>query len=454
MPPIGIGLSTAPKRVGGWFANMSGTSVYSPSLRLDSSGNSYAVNGNVVRKISPQGKILWEKIVSDGTYDSIDVSPAGEIVLGGKADVIESSVFVSKFVIIRIDTNGSLLWQKYYRTVSTQSSSGTYLNNVSFNSTDLSIYFSGTYDIYVPNTSQWAWAVLVKLDSSGNIVWNRRFTNPWGYSTYGGPVSVDASGNVFWNCKYDPSTLTGYHSLFSKFNSSGTLQWQKNMYGPAADQSNRYFWIQNSVTDSSGNLHVSGWIDPGGFQYQTACAYFAGVDTNGTELYQKYAIAPNILSTGGGAARVVDMVIDGTSIYATSWGHDGSGNNNNTYTDHIFKYNTSGVLQYQREFSTSESTLGYALSVLGNFIYRLGYTWSGKSFFTKFPKDGSNIAKKYSFFNFVWQHIASNWTYSNSPTTIASGPLGSDSGGSIAVQSGLTAITLSNASTTIDLRSI
>jgi hypothetical protein len=432
---------------------MSDTSVYSPKLRLDSSGNSYAVNNGVIRKISPQGKILWEKIISGGTYDTMDVSSSGEIVLGGKQDVVESSTFVTKFVVARIDTNGSLLWQKYYRTVSTNSTSGTYLNSIRFNSSDLSIYFSGTYDIYVPNTSQWAWAVLVKLDSSGNIIWNRRFTNPWGYSTYGGPVSVDSSGNVFWSGRYDPSTLYGYYSFVSKFDSSGTLQWQKNMYGPDTTQANKYFWIHASTVDSSGNLHVSGWIDPGGFQYGTGCPYFAGIDTSGNVIYQKYAISPNILSTGGGSSRVMDMVLDGTSIYAHSWGTDGSANN--TYADHIFKYNTSGVLQYQREFSTGESTIGYGISVFGNFLYRLGYTWSGKSYFTKFPKDGLNVSKKYSFFGFVWQHIASNWTYGNSPTTVASGPLGSDSGGNVAVQtSGLTTLTLSNSSTTMDLRSI
>lgn len=453
MPPIGIGLSTAPKRIGGWFANMSGTSVYSPKIRIDSSGNSYAVNNGVVRKISPAGKILWEKVISGGSYDTMDVSSAGEIVLGGKQDVVESLTSVTKFVVARIDTNGTLLWQKYYRTVSTHSTSGTYLNSIRFNSSDLSIYFSGTYDIYVPNTSQWAWAVLVKLDSSGNIVWNRRFTNPWGYSTYGGPVSIDASGNIFWSGKYDPSGLTGYNSFISKFNSSGTLQWQKNMYGPDSSQTGRYFWIQSSLVDSSGNLHISGWIDPGGFQYQTGCPYFAGIDTNGTVIYQKYAISPDILSTGGGTSRVMDMVLDGADIYSCSWGTDGS--ENNTYADLIFKHNTSGVLQYQRKFSTVENTIGYGLSIFGNYLYRLGYTWSGKSYFTKFPKNGSNVAKKYSFFGFVWQHVASTWTYSNSPTTVASGPLGSDSGGSIEVQTaGLTTMTLSDSSTTLDLRSI
>lgn len=453
MPPIGIGLSSAPKRIGGWFANMSGTTSYNPKLKHDSYGNSYAVNNGVVRKISAQGKILWEKVISGGTYDTMDVTASGEVILGGKTEIVENSNFVTKFVVAKINSSGVLLWQKYYRTVSTNSASASYLNSIKVNPTDSSIYFSATYDIYVTNTSDWTWAILVKLDSSGNISWSRRFTNPWGYGTYGGPVSIDASGNVFWSGKYDPSTIYGINSFISKFDSSGTLQWQKNMYGPDSTQTNRYFWIQTSIIDSSGNLHVAGWIDPGGFQYGTGCPYFAGLDTNGNVIYQKYAISPNILSTGGGTSRVMDMVIDGSIIYASSWGNDGSSNNN--YADHVFKYNTSGVLQYQREFSTEESTVGYGLSIFGNFLYRLGYTWSGKSYFTKFPKDGSNYGKKYSFFNFVWQHIASNWTYANSPTTISSGPLGSDSGGSVAEQtSGLTAMTLSNSSTAIDLRSI
>lgn len=453
MSPIGIGLSTAPKRIGGWFASMFGTTAYQPKVRLDSSGNSYVVNNGVVRKISPAGNIVWEKIISGGTYDTMDVSASGEIVLGGKQDVVENSTFVTKFVVAKIDTNGSLLWQKYYRTVSTQSASASYLNSIRFNTTDSSIYFSATYDIYVTNTSDWTWAILVKIDSSGTISWSRRFTNPWGYGTYGGPVSIDSSGNVFWSGNYDPSTQTGYNAFVSKFNSSGTLLWQKKMYGPNSNQSSREFRVYQSVVDASGNLHVAGWIDPGGLQYWTKLPYFAGIDTNGNVLYQKYAVSPNMLSTGGAFNIVPDMVIDGSNIYACSWGTDGS--ENSTYLDHVFKYNTAGALQYQREFSTSESVIGYGLSILGNFIYRLGYTYSGKSYFIKFPKDGSNILKKYAFFDRIWQHAASNWTYGDSPTTIDSGVLGSDSGGNVAEQtSGLTPLTLSNSSTVLDLRSI
>lgn len=453
MAPLGIGFAAGPKRIGGFFANMSGTTSYQPKLRLDAAGNIYAVNNGVIRKISPAGKILWEKVISGGTYDTMDISSAGEILLGGKQDVVENSVFVTKFVVARIDTNGNLLWQKYYRTVSTQSTSGTYLNSIRFNTTDSSIYFSGTYDIYVPNTSQWGWAVLVKLDSSGNLIWNRRFTNPWGYSTYGGGIATDSSGNIFWTGNYDPSTLTGYNGFISKFNSSGTLLWQKKMYGPNENQSSKEFRVYQTLVDSSGNLHIGGWIDPGGLQYWTRLPYFAGLDTNGNVIYQKYAVSPNMLSTGGAMGVVPDMFIDGTNIYACSWGTDGSANS--TYADHVFKYNTSGVLQYQREFSTSESTIGYGIAILGNFLYRLGYSWSGKSYMTKFPKDGSNVSKKYSYFGLIWQHIASNWTYGNSPTTIDSGVLGSDSGGSVAEQTaGLTPMTLSNSSTVLDLRSI
>jgi hypothetical protein len=84
---------------------------------------------------------------------------------------------------------------------------------------------------------------LIKLDSSGKVLWQRVFGD--GMNQSGNAIAVDASGNVFITgamggaFKFGTSTLTangGQDIFVAKFNGAGVHQWSKNFGDSSPNQ--------------------------------------------------------------------------------------------------------------------------------------------------------------------------------------------------------------------------
>ena len=97
---------------------------------------------------------------------------------------------------------------------------------------DGSVYVCG-YTYIVENNSRYA-CLIAKLDSSGALQWGKKLYDP----NNGSPdvssnqvisVAIGPDGSVYVCGEInEDSTFTKYDCLIVKFNSSGTLQWQKN----------------------------------------------------------------------------------------------------------------------------------------------------------------------------------------------------------------------------------
>jgi hypothetical protein len=155
------------------------------------------------------------------------------------------------------------------------------------------VYITG--QTVITSATQW---VVAKYDSSGTLQWQKYFKGTY-YPNSGQAVSVDASGNVFF-CGYS----SPYNLALSliKYDSSGTLQWKIDLGGTSNSQSG-----YGMTLDSSGNIYVCGsttsssmllakYNTSGTLQWQTAndgCreAWGIAVASNG-EIYtvgDKYA---------------------------------------------------------------------------------------------------------------------------------------------------------------------
>ena len=149
-------------------------------------------------------------------------------------------------------------------------------------------------------------------------------------------VDVDSEGNVFTAARYSPSGSGGqyYHLIVAKYDTFGVFQWQKSAGSTDAR-------VMGVGVDNDGNFYITGWI------YKN----LAGVATFGPMFIIKYNSSGVIQWQ-----RELDTYRSDYNAFKV----DGSGNvyvgaqvNNSTYSGGnplpylLAKYNSSGVLQWK-----------------------------------------------------------------------------------------------------------
>jgi len=167
-------------------------------------------------------------------------------------------------------------------------------------------------------------------------------------------VADDSSGNVF-GAGYFFKPGSDYWGSIAKYNSSGTLQWQREIKGHSTSQTQ----IFDCVLDSSGNLYVVGTsIVTSGGQYN---GFVAKYNTSGAIQWQRK------LSAASGGVFFRKIVVDSTSanIYVT--GESGA-------DVCLIAYNSSGTIQWQRKIGNALSHKGRGLAIdTSNNLYITGY---------------------------------------------------------------------------------
>ena len=262
-------------------------------------------------------------------------------------------------------TNAQTQWSKRIR-----NSGVSYARGVAVDSSDNS-YVAGE------TTFSGLGAVIVKYNSGGTLQWQNQFG---GVGANGGinprGLALDSSNNVY--VTGDGQAL-GVSSLFLvKYDSSGTLQWQRQLI--FSDQSKGI----GVSTDSSGNIYIAGFVFISGTQALLTVKY----NSSGTLQWQQQVVyaqaaAPGLINSSTVAA--VDSssnvyVAGGTYVTPVGWRWA------------ILKYDSSGTLQWQREFyPTSTNSDLYAGSIAVDNLGSFTITGQGisKSWITKFPVTGA-----------------------------------------------------------------
>lgn len=271
-------------------------------------------NGDgILMKLNSAGDTLWTKTYGDTLADAImDIVPTsdGGYIIGGTSDSYGSG-FESDVYIIKIDALGNVNWSAAYGGSSydqceriRQTSDGGYIV-LGFTQS----FGAGDRDIY-----------LLKLDSSGNLMWTKAFGGPdddEGYSieeTASGYIiagstavigvsinayllKTDLSGNLIWSKKYSGSragfdlkilsdggyvlagravALGGTRPFLMRTDSLGNISWSKvfMQVGEAhgIDQTTDGHYIVTggsgtlTKTDSAGNI-IWTRVHPSGFSY-------------------------------------------------------------------------------------------------------------------------------------------------------------------------------------------
>lgn len=202
----------------------------------------------IVMKLDSSGTILWQKGIY-GAYAyqqarSVAVDMSGNIIVGAE---FQKSASYSDAGIIYLNSSGVVQWQRRLSVTTYES----YAHGISFDSSG-NVYVAG---YYWKSSGGYGAAFLVKYNSSGTFQWKTGLdvtgntVNPF----FG--IDVDSSGNIYV-CGYaagvspDPQDI-----VVAKYNSSGTLQWARR---DAHVSSDNYVGVGIAVA-GDGGVYVSGY---------------------------------------------------------------------------------------------------------------------------------------------------------------------------------------------------
>jgi uncharacterized delta-60 repeat protein len=387
---------------GHWIGTLGGTDQSSGrAIGVDSSGNVYlsgystvtGVQSYQVAKYNSTGTIQWQGSLSassggDAFGLSIAVDSSGNSYHCGYFDFSGGQNSIG---VIKYDTNRSPQWQRR-------------LTNPVDPSIGRSVAVDSSGNVYVGGSSISGGvngAQIAKYNSSGTLQWQQRLSASNEVICTG--VALDSSANVYLSGYYNAGGATGNEILIIKYDTGGTLQWQRRL-GGSADQ------IGNAVAvDSSGNVYVCGYAVGA-----TIALIVAKYNTSGTIQWQRSL-------DGSGSEQGNSIAVDSSgNVYVCGRNTTGS----NAFL--IAKYNTSGTIQWQRILSGGDAYgMGIAVDGSNNF-YICGYSdqRSGNNdfLFAKLPTDGTKTGT-YVVGGYPYTYAASSLTSATSTLTAASASL-------------------------------
>lgn len=298
---------------------------------FDPNNNAYIASGNTILKVNNDGVVEWSKSLPNVTYYSIAYGNDGYIYASGKETsltyeraflvkynitgslVLQNAYYIysssgnlnhfysidadasgnmyllgyslvsstSVYYVLKIDSVGTLLWQKSIDARFISSESARPSTNYLRVDTSANVHLVLTKNH--PTTTR-ACQVVSKIDTNGNVTWSRYFGQTLSTLTGGanlstGCINFDSSGNVFIAGVFsttrpgDPSYTPSQVFLLAKYNSSGTLQWYARTSYAAIGSASISTDCLNITFDSSSNIYVSviganASVEPIGYVYK------------------------------------------------------------------------------------------------------------------------------------------------------------------------------------------
>lgn len=290
---------------GGGCAGKSIT-VYSTSvIVVGEHGNSAITNriNALMYRYDTSGTLQWERILSsanDELLNGVDTDSSGNIyVVGASSTSTSSSSF--QIYIAKIPLSGSTItWQRLLG-ISGAPERG---NSISVDSSG-NVYILGSDGATYSNSF-----LIVKYDTDGTLQWQRRLDFTSGLGS-GNGIGVDSSGNCYVTGWKGFGTTGSQDLIIAKYDTNGTLQWQKQLGSSGNDE------YGNSIAvSSSGDSYVCGVGDVIG-------SIVAKYDTNGVLQWQRN-IRHSFSTSGSTAGISLDSRGNPTIIATAQTGYGGN----------------------------------------------------------------------------------------------------------------------------------
>jgi uncharacterized delta-60 repeat protein len=201
-------------------------------------------------------------------------------------------------------------------------------------------------------------AGISKRDKDGAMQWQRTLSGASLDQVKS--IAVDSSNNVFITGETSSEGEGGSDLLLAKYNSSGVIQWQRILGGTGSDPG------ESVATDSLGNAYVIGFTDSGGAGGNDWI--LAKYNSAGTIQFQ-------VTLGGTGSEQGFGIAFDSSDNFFAFGKTTSEGEGGNDML--LAKYNSSGVIQWQRILGGTGTENGEAVAVdSAGDVYMTGYTTS------------------------------------------------------------------------------
>lgn len=323
-----------------WFATIGGTGDdASEGVAVDSTGAVYvvgyvevsgeAVNAQIV-KYNSSGTLQWQRDITNGSNTDRFYRAA----IDSSDNIYVAGISTFKSLLVKYNSSGTIQWQK-----SLEQEDGGGFKNVSVTSVDVdssgNVYIVGNYQ---PGNQGSVDTYTAKYNSSGTVQWQRGLGFGSRSIYPGRTIHVDGSGDIVIGDQEDTASRYFYKAGAAKYNSSGTLQWKKKMEGSFTNPPQRGRVLG---TDSSDNIYFA---DMASFTIYVWKTNSSGTVQWTRELNKGSGIDDEVndiaVTSSGDVYIVGETDISGTSV------SEGL----------IVKFNSSGTLQYARTFGSEAHT--------------------------------------------------------------------------------------------------
>ena len=301
-------------------------------------------------KFNISGTVQWQKTLGGSNADygvSVAVAPDGSVYVCGCTE--SAGAGADDFLIAKFNSSGTVQWQK---TLGGSRNDEGYSVDVA---PDGSVYVCGyTWSAGAGNDN----FLIAKFNSSGTVQWQKTLGGSGG--DIGSCVAVAPDGSVYVCGRTDSASVGSWDLLLAKFNSSGTVQWQKTLGGSKFDEG------YSVAVAPDGAVYVCGHTQSAGAG--SVDMLLIKFNSSGTVQWQK---------TLGGSkfdeGYSVAVAPDGAVYVCGHTQSAGAGSVDML----LIKFNSSGTVQWQKTLGGSKEEWGFSVAVAPDgYVYACGLTTS------------------------------------------------------------------------------
>tara|TARA_B110000285_G_scaffold230103_1_gene296081 strand:+ start:1470 stop:2972 length:1503 start_codon:yes stop_codon:yes gene_type:complete len=261
----GIGDSTYTK-IRGSIINDDGTII---SVGTSNSANWPGFESYLLKSDSV-GNILWEKHITNSNSQGTDIvkqTPDGGYILSGG---VLTSISEWDQIVIKVNALGNVVWRKEFGTVG-ESEYRTYVNVL----TDTNYIIAG---VMVNPLNSKELAFLAKLDLNGDTIWTQTYEKPAACFFTGVPIELNDGSLLLSGIVADTGTSITQSVWIVKVDSIGNMLWDRSFNINGGQNLNKIFDLD---TCSNGGILLTGAVTS--FPPTEWYAWLAKLDSNGCE---------------------------------------------------------------------------------------------------------------------------------------------------------------------------